>query len=228
MRARIFRLRLPLAIFILLILSFLIAGSLMMHITLMSNSVNDGNWFLIKTESCELKFPKKWYVEKGSSDENGTVYIINLFSEDFKTIMHLKFYSKAATLNFMGKNNLTSVSLVPSFEVQRIYNWSLKLNENATLYYIKEKLEITNFIEKWAETRNYEAYYSLINIKDAYKSQDTFYNTTGLFVSLVISERLIEIIFYGEEVSWGVNQEYFKIVLDSMKIMKIGDLFESE
>jgi hypothetical protein len=226
MRAKIFGLRLPLAMFILLILSFVIVGSSIIYWTLVCNLVDDGNWLHIKTDACELKFPKKWYMEKGSV-ENGTAYIVNIFSEDFKTVVHLKFYSRVGTQEFMRKNNLSDASLVPSFNAQRLYNWSLGISENATLHFIEGESNITSFIEEWGEKRGCDIHYLFISIRDAYKKQDTFYNTTGLLISLIIDQRLIEIIFYGEEHSWEENQEYFKLILNSIEVLKAGDIFES-
>jgi len=225
MIAKLFGMRLPLAIFVLSVLVFLSVGSSIIYSTLINNLVEDGNWLHIKTDICELNFPKQWYLDKGSSGEgNKTIYIINLFSDDLQTIVHLKFYGKAATQDFMKENNLTDVSLVPNFEAQRIYNWSLSQSGNATLHFVEEKPELLSFITEWARNRGYNVHYLLINIKNAYEVRNVYYNTTGLFISLMIDhQRLLEIIFYGEENSWEKNQDNFKKVLSSIKISEIRD-----
>jgi len=224
MIAKLFGMRLPLAIFVLSVLIFISVGSSVIYSTLVNNLVEDGNWLHIKTDVCELIFPRGWYMSRGSSgEENNTIYIINLFSEDFETMMHLRFYSKEATRDFMKENNLTDISAIPNFEAQLLYNWSLTHSENATLYFVKEKPESVYFIGNWSRERGYETHYLLINIKKAYERNNVYYNTTGLFISMMIDQRLFEIIFYGEEQSWERNQDKFEIILDSMKIFKVSD-----
>ncbi len=224
MITKLFGMRLPLAIFVLSVLIFLAVGSSMIYSTLTSNLVENGNWLHIKTDVCELNFPRGWYMDKGSvGEENKTIYIINLFSDDFQTITHLEFYSEGATQDFMRENNLTDISSIPDFEAQRIYNWLLSQSENATLYLIGEKSELLNFVKNWGEKHGYEIYYLLIDIKNAYKESNIYYNTTGLFISLMMDHRLFKIIFYGEENSWEKNQDNFKRILSSIKIFEVSD-----
>jgi len=206
---RILRARLPLVIFILILLSFLIAGSIIIHITLTSNLVN-GGWLHIKTNFYELNFPKDWHVNRG---ENKFISIFNLVSADLRTILHLRFYNENATRDFMQENNLTNAVQVLAFESQRLYNWSLTQNKNAT-FSIEE--------EGSMDLQGYKAHYMLIKIDDCYKEDDTFYNVTCLIISSFINsengERLFEIIFYGERSSWEKNHQYFEEIMDSMRI----------
>jgi len=224
MIAKLFGIRLPLAIFVLSVLVFLSVGSLMIYSALISNLVDDGNWLHIKTDVCELNFPKHWYLARvGGREGNKTIYIIYLLgyllSDDLVSV-NLVFYNKAATQDFMKENNLTDVSTVPYFEAQQMYNRILSENENATLHFIEEKSELLGFITEWARNRGYNAYSLLVNIKNAYEVKDVYYNVTGLFISLMIDhQRLLEIIFYGEENSWEKNQGNFEKVLSSIKII---------
>ncbi|MCX8170676.1 MAG: hypothetical protein N3E47_01710 [Candidatus Bathyarchaeota archaeon] len=214
MRSKILGMRLPLAIFILAVLAFVIAGSILFHLTLMSNLV-DANWLSLRAEFLKLNFPKSWHAEKGY---NGTVYVINLFSDDYKTILHFEFYSEAATRSFMESNNLTQVSSIPEFDAEKIYNWTLRQNNNATCHIIEVNSDLSNFIESWANARGYEVHRIFIKIENAYKVNNVPYNTTGLFLSSIVDRKLIKIIFYGEENSWSENQEDFKKILDSTEI----------
>ena len=228
MIAKLFGIRLPLAIFVLSVLVFLSVGSLMIYSALISNLVDDGNWLHIKTDVCELNFPKQWCLFKWSEGEgNKTIYAIVLFDDVpylSQTFVHLRFYDKAATRDFMKENNLTDISLVPNFEAQRTYNLSLSRSENATLHFVEEETELLSFITEWARNRSYNIHYLLIDIKNAYEVRNVYYNTTGLFISLMINDQeLIEIIFYGEENSWKKNQDSFKGVLSSIKISEISD-----
>lgn len=218
MISRLFGMRLPLAIFILTILSFTITGTTIIHLTLINN-MTDENWLRLKTEFIKLNFPKTWYVEKGSVDRNGKIFMISLFSEDFRAIVHFAFYSEAATQNFIKSNNITHVSLIPRFDVQEIYNWTRsQRSANATLHIVEIRPDLLEFIENWAKNHGYEIHYLMINIENAFVMDNTLYNTTGLFISSLINQRLIKIIFYGEENSWNKNQENFKKILNSLEI----------
>ena len=213
MMRRILRARLPLVIFILILLSFLIAGSIIIHITLTSNLVN-GGWLHIKTNFYELNFPKDWRVDRGEiRGENKSISIFNLVSADLRTILHLRFYDENATRDFMQENNLTNASQVLALESQQLYNWSLTQNENATFSIEEEGL---------MDLQGYKAHYMLIKINNGYKEDNTFYNITCLIISSFINsengEKLFEIIFYGERSSWEKNHQYFEEIMDSMRI----------
>jgi len=220
---KILGLRLPLAIFIFSLLSLITSGTVIIHLTLTSNLVEDGNWLYIATDYCKIKFPKSWYMDKGEVNENGSVYVINILSEDFQTITHVKFFSRKATLNFMRENNLSNFSSVPLFEAQRVYEWILRNSENATLSYIEGETELSTFLEDWVKKNADEAYYLAIRIGNAYKKGEFFYNVSGLFISLAIKQNLIEIIYYGEEKSWTMNWENFRKILSSIEITYVKE-----
>jgi hypothetical protein len=162
-------------------------------------------------------------MDKGEVDENGSVYVINILSEDFQTITHVKFFSRKATLNFMRENNLSNFSSVPLFEARRVYEWILRNSENATLSYIEGETELSTFLRDWVKKNADEAYYLAIRIGNAYKKDEFFYNVSGLFISLEIKQNLVEIIYYGEEKSWAMNQENFRKILSSIEITYVEE-----
>jgi len=209
--------RLPLAIFVLTVLAFVMVGSIIMQLTLMSNLV-DANWLCLREKFLKLNFPKSWHAEKGSIDRNGTVYIVNLFSDDYKTILHFEFYSEEATRSFMENNNLTQVSSVPEFDAREVYSWVSRQNSNATYDVISVDPDLSNFIENWASVRGYKVYCFFIRIRNAYTINNVSHNATGLFLSSMIDQKLIKVIFYGEESSWSENQEKFRKILNSTEI----------
>lgn len=214
LRSKLLGMRLPLAIFILAVLASVISGSIIINLTLMSNSI-DEDWLCLRTELFKMNFPKSWCMERGYVDKNGTVYMINLFSDDFKTVLHFEFYSEAATRSFMENHNLTQVSSIPEIDAKEVYGWVSQQNINATYDVVNMDPDLFNFIENWANTRGYEVHYLLVSIRKAYLVNNVPQNTTGLFLSSMVDGKLIKIILYGEEISWSENQEKFKKILDS-------------
>lgn len=216
MIVRMFRARLPLLLFLLTLLSFLIAGSILMHLTLMNNLVN-GDRLRIKTDFFELIFPKDWGADKVESMGKNKIIMINLVSADLEAILHLEFYDENATRDFMQKNNnFINISDTITLKIQELYNWSLIQNENATLFINDKGL---------MKLYGYEAYYMLVKISNGYRKNNIFYNVTCLFISLLIDNKyLFEIIFYGEEYSWEKNYKYFEEIINSIRIFNQGSI----
>jgi len=214
MRPYLFRLRLPLAIFIILVLASFAAGYALINYTITINTSRiRGDYFYLKTQSLEVDFPKDWYAAKWDDvNQSGAIYITLFSPYNLPVVVFFRIFNEEATATFLSENLLTDAFSVVVFEVNRIYEWCrINNNPDATLSFI-ENVTVS--------VSNYEANYSKIIIYKGFKQDVIIGNISGIFIAQLRQQKLVQIAFYGREEEWNQPsvQEAFKIILNSTKL----------
>ncbi len=216
MRSKLFRIRLPLAVFLILILAFLAAGYLMIHVTLMGSLTEDGNYLHIDMKTIEFKLPKSWrtpYPYLLPFWENESVCAIYLLNAEGDAMIYIIYHkTRESVQEFMGEQNIKDEFSVAIFEIERFYTWFLQKNQSATLQFAE------NGTIKVSER---QASYSKIQIKNISMSmgENVTYNITGIFISSLTERNLLEIIFYTwRDQAWNATYNDFQILVNSLVV----------
>jgi len=211
MRLRLFRLRLPLAIFIILILASCVIGYAILYSTLMSYTSNlREDYFRLESKYLKIEFPKSWFAMQweAKNESSGNSYTVLLAPVNLHAVMFFRVYDVKATQTYMNENGLSDAFSTVIFEVNRLYSWSLQNNNNATLLFnATGTMTVSNF----------EANYTIITIIDGYKEDDTLFSLTGIFISWVDGGKLIQIIFYGKQEDLNQTGDVFWVILNSTR-----------
>lgn len=216
MRSKLFRIRLPLAVFLILILAFLAAGYLTIHVTLMGKLTEDGNYLHVDMETIEFKLPKSWrtpYPYVLPFWENETICAIYLLNAEEDAMTYIIYYkTQESVQGFIGEQNITDEFSVAIFEIERFYGWFLGKSPNATLQFVE------NGTIKVSER---QASYSKIQIRNISMTmeENVPYNITGIFISSLTERNLLEIIFYTwRDQAWNATYDDFQILVNSMVV----------
>jgi hypothetical protein len=216
MRSKLFGIRLPLAVFLISILAFLAAGYLTIHITLMGNLTEDGNYLNISMRTIKFKLPRSWrtpypYVTPFWENESiCAIYLLNAEEDAMTYIIHYK--TQESVQGFIRGQNITDEFSVAIFEIERFYEWFLERSQNATLQFVE------NGTIKVSER---QASYSKIQIKNISMStgENISYNITGIFISSLTERNLLEIIFYTwRDQAWNATYNDFQILVNSLVV----------
>lgn len=204
----------PLVIFIALVLGSCLVTGGVIQLTLSSHL--NGDYILLENEYMKIKFPKNWYAASWK-DINVTVgnkYGIMVAPTDLFATVVFRLYDEQAAQNFMKENNLTDTFSAVIFKANQLYNWSLQSNGNATLFFVENGTKTVS---------GYRADYVKVFIKGGYvetadDGTTTTHNVTGIFLSCMNRQSLLEILFWGIEDDWGRTYGTFEVMLNSIKI----------
>lgn len=201
--------RLPLVIFLLLVLGSLAVGFATIYEIVATNS--RGEYLHFENEIIKMNFPKNWvgisWEEKNLT--SGTKYGIFLAPPQMISTVLFRIHSEQATRYFMKEHNLTDASSVVSFEINRMYNYSLTKNENASII-SRESGEVI--------VSGNKANYSKIIIKDGIIYNGVYYNMTFLIISYIENQKLVQIAFLGKKEDCEKSSDLFKAILNSTEI----------
>ncbi len=199
----------PVVIFIVLALGSCLAGYGFVYWILSANL--HGDYLLLKNEYLEVEFPRYWFAFtwKPGNETSGRGYSAFFAPTDRYVVMLLRIYDEVATRRFIEANNLTDAFSVAAYEADRMYNWSLQSNANATFLY-SENGTVT--------VASREAIYTKFAIRDGFKQDEAFYNLTCIFMSWIDKQQLFEIAFWGKEDDWTQTHSVFETMLGSIKI----------
>lgn len=217
LRYKIFGLRPPLAIFLISVIVLTGVGCAIIYSTLRENLSEDGDSIVVKTEIFRFKFPRNWYAYP--IWENESVCIVNLVNTESDSILGMIYYKRQEyTRALFKEHNIKDDLSIPLFEINRFYNYLRERGgpENITLYIVENGT---------IPISGYNAAYAIFFIRNAFESRGTYYNLTGIFISLVINENLFEVVFYTwKDHIWDERYDVFKTkVLSSLVIEHGGE-----
>lgn len=211
LRHKIFGLRLPLTIFLISVITMVGVGYATIYSTLRDNLSEDGESIIVKTESFQFKFPRNWYAYP--IWENESVCAINLVSAESDSILGIIYYKRQEYVRTLLKEHgLTDDLSIVLFEINRFYNYLREKSENTTLYIARNGT---------ISVSGYNAAYAIFFIENAFESRGTYYNLTGIFISLTVNGKLFEVVFYTwKDQIWNERYDTFKTRLLSSLVMK--------
>ena len=201
--------KLPLTIFLSIILGSLLLGCIEIYITAAAHS--RGEYLHLENEYLVVDFPKNWFAYSWKIDNStsGGLYSLVFSPPELFFLIIFRILDERATQYYMKTFNLTDTSSIVTFETQRVCNWTLTENENATVL-LKEKGELV--------VSGNQALYSKIVIKDGIESDGTFYNLSFTIVSYLENQRLVQIIFWGKKEDCESSLSLFQMILNSTYI----------
>jgi len=217
--------RLPVLVFLTLVISLGIAGYALFQFAIVKHS--RGEYFYLVTKELEFEFPKNWSVfTQEFSNESGEVYYIAVYPpathKRWVSIL-LVVYDERFTEFYMERHGLTNTSQALLFEAERTYNDIKRRNEYATM----------NLTERGTlNVSGVDATYLLITFRDGYVDNDgDLHNLTVMFLSWTQGtsqgEKTYYLIFYGVEEEWSQLhiQRIFEHLLNTLKMSgsKDGD-----
>jgi hypothetical protein len=212
MKRYLFRLRLPLAIFILSILASYIVSYTIFYSALSSHAspIRD-NYLQIKNNYLEIDFPKFLYAVENETGNvgSGNIYTLTFYTVDSHAIMVFRFYDEKATQSFMSENNLSDAFSIVVSQVKKIYDWTRENNVNASLFFVENGTR---------KVSSLDTNYSIIIVEDGFKDENgALSNIAGIFISGISQQRIFVIMFYGQEDDWKQSslQEIFQNILNS-------------
>jgi hypothetical protein len=196
----------------LLILASCLAGYAIIYSILTSHLVR-GEYLRLENKFFELEFPKSWFAVKWESINETSGNIYSAFfahpDPDLEAVIIFRVFDEKATRTYMRENGLKDAFSAVIFEVKRFYDWTLQSSANATLHFEKNGTVIVS---------SCEADYALFSIKNGLRKEDVFLNATGIFVSWISQQRIIQVMFYGEENDWKQTYDSFTDILNSIKV----------
>lgn len=215
LRYKIFGLRLPLAVFLISVIMLVGVGYIIIYSTLRDNLSEDGESIIVKTEIFQFKFPRNWYAYP--LWENESICVINLVNAESDSILGIIYYKRQEyTRNLIKEHNLNDDLSISLFEVNRFYNYlrERRGSENITLYIVGNGT---------IPVSGYNAAYIIFFIENAFESGGTYYNLTGIFISLTINENLFEVVFYTwKDQIWNERYDTFKTRVLSSLVIRHG------
>jgi len=199
----------PVIIFIALLIGCVLTSFGVLQYTLSTHV--KGDYILLENNCLTLEFPKDWFAFSwiDRNVEAGKIYGVLFASPRLFSAMTFRIYDQAVTQRYMQENNLTDVPSIVLFETLKMYNESLKNNENATLVFL-ENGTIT--------VSGHTALYSSFLIRDGFKQDEEWYNLTCTFISYMSDQKLVQIAFWGKEDDWRQTRDIFDAVLNSTKV----------
>jgi len=200
--------RLPLTIFLIMILGSLLLGFSVIYWIIATHSVGEN--LRLENEFIKIDFPRSWIAYSWDiKNTSGNIYSVFLSPPQLMSAILFRIHDEIATQNFIKKNNLTDALSIAIFEAKRIYNWTQSKNENSSLIF----KEIGGMI-----VLGNQANYSRVIIKDAIETNGAFYNMSFLMISYIRNQKLVEIAFWGEKGDCDKISNVFEAILNSTEI----------
>lgn len=206
MRRTLLRMRLPLALFVILIVA-LCAISISIFWSVFAAHAN-GDYFRIETDHLDIDFPRNWIVSFGDQENfTGTIHVAGIFPPNIRASMIIRIFDENATRGYREQKGIDDASTANLAELRDVYNWILQRNENATL----------SFVENGTmRVFNYAASFSTSIIGGYVDRWGNYYNNcTFTFISSVESERAIQIVYLGVEKDYEIVRNTFQDLLDT-------------
>ncbi len=209
MREKLFGLRLPLAIFILIILILNMASAAIFYSVFTAHVY--GEYFNMETSHFSLYFPRNWIAASGRYElDYGTRNIVWIAPIDKLAFITLAIMDKKSTESYMEKNNLTDAYSIMKYEIGRIYDSILKRNKNATLRFIGN-----GTIKAAGYSLNY---ISFIIINGYIDNEGKHYNWTWMFMTSIINGELLQIIYHAIGDDYKPTYPIFQSILNRTKV----------
>jgi len=201
--------RLPLMIFLSIIIGSLLLGCVEIYITVAAHS--KGEYLRLENEFIKVDFPRNWFAYSWNVENvtSGKIYGLVFSPPQLFSAIIFRIHDEQATQYYMKKFNLVDASSIVTFETERMRNWTLAKNENATVI-LKEKGEVI--------VSGSQAAYSKIVMENGIESNGAFYNMSFLIISYLKDQKLVQIIFWGKEEDYEKSLIFFKTVLNSTDI----------
>jgi len=208
MRRTIFRIRLPLALFITTILVLCGASYAIFYITFTTHI--RGDYFRLENKHIETVFPRNWLaIPSHETNSNGTIHSLWLAAPYVYARMIIKIYDQNAAKAYLKQNNLTDAFSIIIFETEMVRNTIMQKNENASLVFIKNgTLSIFGLAANFTE----------FVIKRGLLSEDGEYYDWDWTIISLIDNKIIQIIFHGKEADYHQAYHSFQYILNSTKI----------
>jgi len=166
-----------------------------------------GDYFKLETEYVELDFPRNWVAMTWKDlNRSGNRYGLILTPMDLRASIFLMIYDENATKVYLKQNNIYDAFSSITFEVERIYNWSLEKNRDAKLDFVKNGT---------LNVSNHQANFTMFTIEGGYVDENQQrYNWTWMYISW-IDDKLWQIALQGEEADWNKAYDNFNYLLNS-------------
>jgi len=192
-----------------MVLGSLLIGYIIIYMTFAAHS--NGEYLHLDNEFVKVDFPRNWfaYSWKTENSTSGSVYGIVFASPQSLSAILFKIHDKQATQYYMKKFNLTDASSIVTFETERMCNWTVTKNENASVI-LREKGEV--------EVSGNQASYSKVIIKNGIESNGAYYNMSFLMMSYIKDQRLVQIVIWGKKEDCEQLSDLFEMVLNSTDI----------
>ena len=199
----------PVIIFLVSVLVSCLVGYAIIYSTLAAHLHGDN--IRLENEYLEIEFPRNWLgvTWELGNDTSGKGFNAYFAPTDVVALTLVRAYDDKATQIYMNEGNLADTFSIVIFEANRLYNWSLDTNENATMSFIENG---TMFVS------NCRADFTRFIIQDGLEQDNALYNLTCVFLSCIEQQRLFQVAFWGEEEDWTQTYGTFEVILDSIKI----------
>ncbi|GEM_PF-1457126 len=225
MRARLFGMKLPVAIFVLILAALL--GVSCILVEYISMKYSQGNYFRLETRFVDLEFPRNWIATAGKRENSsGVIISAACMSSDQDVGVFFAVYDENITRIYLERvrswanlrgYKVNDTSAVILFEAERLFNYYKNrtgVNDgNVTL------LLLDNGTIKIS---NYEADYLTIvimGLRIERGGRSEICNGTWRFISWIYDEKLSLVALYGMGNRWSQPQiwEIFNYVLNSTR-----------
>ena len=200
------KMRVPLALFILLILALCGASGAIFYYVFTNHA--QGDYLRIETDHLEIDFPKNGYVSSGDQENfSGTIHVAAVYPSDIRASMIIRIFDENAAQGYQREERVDDGSSANLVELRRLYDWVLQKNENATLSYI-ENGTVRLF--------EYNADFTIVVIGGYVDNLGNYYdNCTWKFTSFVSSRRVIQMFYFGIEKDYEITHDLFQEMIDT-------------
>ncbi|RLI37039.1 hypothetical protein DRO55_02220 [Candidatus Bathyarchaeota archaeon] len=225
MRARLFGMKLPVAIFVLILAALL--GVSCILVEYISMKYSKGNYFRLETRFVDLEFPRNWIAVTGKKENSSGVIIsvacvssgqdagvFFIVYDENMTRIYLEKVRNWASLRGYRVNDTSAAIL---FEAERLFNYHknrTKVNDgNVTLLLLDNGM---------IKVSNYEANYLTIMIMGLRIERgggSEICNGTWRFISWIYDKKLSFVVLYGIGEYWNQPEiwEIFNHILNSTR-----------
>jgi len=211
-RRKIFGLRPPLAIFIILVIALFSAGYLIIHFSLSRNLSEDGEYILFETDFLKFEFPRNWRARP--KWENNSLCIINMLNTEADSFFGLIYYkSWKFAQSVFSEFDLKDGLSIATFEINKFYSKIRERAQNATLQFLENGT---------LNVSGYDAAYTIFHIENVTVG-NLQYNLTGILVYFLANQGPIEIVFYTwADRIWEERYEVFRSKILESLVIKHG------
>ncbi|MFB0503804.1 MAG: hypothetical protein ACETWE_08225 [Candidatus Bathyarchaeia archaeon] len=205
------KMRLPLTLFMLLILALCGAGGVIFYSVFAAHA--QGDYLRVETDHLEIEFPRNGFVSFGDQENfSGTIHVAAVYPSDIRASMIIRIFDEDAAEGYLMQERIDDGSSANLVELRRLYNWVLQRNENATL----------SFIENGTmELFDYNADFTIILIGGYVDNLGNYYsNCTWKFTSFIVtsftgSRKVIQVFYFGIEKDYEATDDLFEDMIEA-------------
>lgn len=200
------KMRLPLALFVLLILALCVASSAIFYSVLATHA--QGDYLRIETDHLEMDFPKNGFVSYGDQENfSGIIHVAAVYPSDIRASMIIRIFDENAAEGYLMEERIDDGFSANLVELRRLYDWVLQRNENATLSFIE------NGTMRLFE---YNADFTTILIGGYVDNLGNYYdNCTWKFTSFISSRKAIQVFYFGIDKDYEITYDLFQEMIDT-------------